>query len=149
MSSDNSVENSKIELLLRQTCFIIKRKGREILEDYNITPPQFNALQIIIHNGELTIGELSNKLYLAPSTITDLVDRMEKTELVERIRDTKDRRVVKVKALEKGNHLIDQVVEKRINFIEENTSDLSIYEKREFIKHLELLLKSSEQSCCK
>ena len=37
----------------------------------------------------MTIDELSNRMYLAFSTTTDLVDRMEKNELVVRIRDEK------------------------------------------------------------
>ena len=47
----------------------------------------------------MTIGDLSNKMYLAFSTTTDLIDRMEKSELVQRIRDEQDRRVVRIHLL--------------------------------------------------
>jgi len=50
----------------------------------------------------MTIGELSNIMYLAFSTTTDLVDRMEKNELVMRIRDDQDRRVVHIHLLQEG-----------------------------------------------
>ncbi len=69
-----------IEKHLRRIDYIIRIKGREILKDFNITVPQFTALQILIHNEGLTIGELSQKMGLACSTITDLVDRMEKKQ---------------------------------------------------------------------
>lgn len=136
-----------IEYLLRKICFEIKMKGREILSSYNITPPQFDALQKIIYNGELTISELSSKLYLAPSTITDLVDRMEKSGLVERVRDTKDRRVVKVKVLPKGNDLLNEVLSKRCEYVESILVDVSEDEKEDFMRYLEIF--DSHSTLCK
>ncbi|HEY4553317.1 MAG TPA: MarR family transcriptional regulator, partial [Bacillaceae bacterium] len=83
---------AELEKDLRYISAIIKQKGRELLSDYSITPPQFVALQWLFEEGDMTIGELSNKMYLACSTTTDLIDRMEKKELVVRVKDPKDRR---------------------------------------------------------
>jgi MarR family transcriptional regulator, organic hydroperoxide resistance regulator len=116
---------AQIELLLRNICFDIKQKGREILSDYDITPPQFNALQFLINEGELTISELSNKLYLAPSTITDLIDRMEKSSLVIRVRDDKDRRIVKIQVQDKAHSLINQVISRRCNYLHTLLKDMN------------------------
>lgn len=107
----------EIEYLLRKISGIIKRKGREILNDFPITPPQFVALQWLNEDGDMTIGELSNKMFLAFSTTTDLVDRMEKNKLVERIRDLKDRRVVRIHLLNKGKLIIDEVLEARREYL--------------------------------
>lgn len=104
---------AEIEKDLRFISGYIKRKGREILNNYTITPPQFVALQWLYELGDLTIGELSNKMYLAFSTTTDLVDRLEKNNLVKRFRDEKDRRVVRVHLLEEGVQIIDEVIKKR------------------------------------
>ena len=79
-----------VERLLREISVIVKRKGREILEEFPITPPQFTALLWLNDAGSLTVGELSQKMYLACSTITDLVDRMEKNHLVKRVRDVNE-----------------------------------------------------------
>ena len=134
------IEN--IELQLRRICFGIKKKGREILNNYDITPPQFDALQKVIWCKSMTIGELSSKLFLAPSTITDLVDRMEKSGLVERVKDEKDRRVVKVQPLKKGNDLINAVVEQRREYIASLLRGLSSDEKMEFVKYLDIFTES-------
>src|SRR5690625_5702915 len=67
----------------------------------------------LVEGGDLTIGELSNKINLAFSTTTDLVDRMEKKELVERKRDTNDRRVVRIHLLPKGQKIIREVIDER------------------------------------
>ncbi|WP_461179426.1 MarR family winged helix-turn-helix transcriptional regulator [Virgibacillus ainsalahensis] len=122
-----------VEKRLRYISGIIKQNGRRILNNYPITSPQFVALQWLLEEGDLTIGELSNKLSLAFSTTTDLVDRMEKNELVERIRDMKDRRVVRIHVLNKGEKIIREVIEKRREYLgevlekfsEEQTENLS------------------------
>ena len=114
----------RIEENLRRVCYKIKKKGREILNDVDITPPQFEALQYLIKEDNLTIGELSNKMYLACSTVTDLLDRMERNELVKRVKDENDRRIVRIAVLQKGHDLIKLVMENRVNYVESILSEL-------------------------
>lgn len=118
MKGNETCENvTNIEKYLRKIDYIIRRKGREILSDFNITVPQFTALQILINNGDMTIGELSQKMDLACSTITDLIDRMEKSQLVVRKKDEKDKRVVRVEVLSNGHIVLEKVLSKRIEFL--------------------------------
>lgn len=104
---------NEIEFYLREISAIIKRKGRDILADFPITPPQFSALVWLDRDGDMTIGELSQKMYIACSTMTDLIDRMEKNKLVTRVRDERDRRVVQVQLLNYGKEVIGQVLASR------------------------------------
>jgi DNA-binding MarR family transcriptional regulator len=108
---------SEVEYLLRKVALIVKKRGRDILSNFDITPPQFNALLVLAYNDNLTMGELCKRLYLASSTVTDLIDRMEKNELVARERDPNDRRVIRLKVLEKGHTLIEQVMARRIGYL--------------------------------
>ena len=124
---------ARIEKDLRYISGIIKQKGREMLSQYKITPPQFVALQWLFEDGDMTIGELSTKMYLAFSTTTDLVDRMEKNKLVVRVKDPKDRRVVRIHLLEEGERIIDEVIKKRQVYLEEVLTNFSIEE----IQHLQ------------
>ena len=124
MPHDELTENIlSVEKSLRHIAGNIKQKGREILSNYTITPPQFIALQWLDELGDMTIGELSNKRYLAFSTTTDLVDRMEQNDLVVRERDTRDRRVVRVHLLEKGEQIITEVVVKRQRYLKDVVKD--------------------------
>ncbi|WP_204554679.1 MarR family winged helix-turn-helix transcriptional regulator [Bacillus ectoiniformans] len=113
MHEDCAVIVADIEKDLRYIDGIIKQKGREILSDYTITPPQFIALQWLFEEGDMTIGDLSGKMFLACSTTTDLIDRMEKGKLVERVKDSKDRRIVRIHLLEEGERIINEVINKR------------------------------------
>lgn len=127
-----------LEKDLRHIAAIIKQKGREILTNYTITPPQFIALQWLDELGDMTIGDLSNRMYLAFSTTTDLIDRMEKNELVQRVRDTADRRVVRIHLLPEGEKIIREVIEKRQLYLVDIVSD---FEDKEIQQLSELLQK--------
>ena len=128
-----------IEKYLRKIDYIVRVKGREILNDFSITVPQFTALQILINNGNMTIGELSQRMALACSTITDLIDRMEKTELVIRKKDDKDKRVVRVEVLPKGFDILEKVLEKRRVFLASKLENFSNDDKETLNKVLEEL----------
>jgi DNA-binding MarR family transcriptional regulator len=126
-NQQSTIENivADTEKSLRYIAAIIKQKGREILNQYTITPPQFVALQWLHENGDMTIGELSNKMYLACSTTTDLIDRMEKSKLVVRVKDENDRRVVRIHLLEEGARIIEEVIDKRQGYLTEVLSSFS------------------------
>ncbi|MDF0726717.1 MarR family transcriptional regulator [Cytobacillus sp. S13-E01] len=121
----DSVVVADLEKSLRYISGIIKQKGREILSNYTITPPQFVALQWLFEAGDMTIGDLSNKMFLACSTTTDLVDRMEKSHLVMRVKDPNDRRVVRIHLLEEGERIIEEVILKRQDYLSKVLKDFS------------------------
>lgn len=141
--SRDYVEN--IELYLRKIDYIIRKKGREILQDYNMTIPQFTALQIMINNEDITIGELSQKMNLACSTITDLVSRMENTELVLRKKDEKDKRVVRIEVLDKGHEILHLVMEKRRDYLSEKLTDIDSENKHALNDALEKLFDAMKE----
>ena len=136
-SDQRHTEIAQMEKDLRHIAGIIKQQGRKILTNYKITPPQFIALQWLFELGDMTIGDLSTKMYLAFSTTTDLVDRMEKNELVKRVRDEQDRRVVRIHLLPEGERIIEEVIEKEIVAVKSvNEADIVIPEKKEVIKEI-------------
>lgn len=126
--SDARFDQSIVELdrLIRHSNSIIKRRGRDILQDFDITPPQFDALLILKNNkgNSLTIGELGERMYLACSTATDLIDRMERNGLVERARDANDRRVIRLHVLEKGYQMVEAVLTARKRYLSEALVDV-------------------------
>ncbi len=139
MTHNSSEHVDSIEEYLRKVDYIIRKKGRVILSDFNITVPQFTALQTLINNGDMTISELSQKMDLACSTITDLIDRMEKTSLVRRRKDEQDKRVVRVEVLQEGHDILARVLEKRIEFLSEKLKGVTEEDKRTLRTALENL----------
>jgi len=107
----------EIEALLRKVSAVIRKRGREILSSYGITPPQLNALVILIEEDGITMGELCERMYLACSTATDLIDRMERNGLIERERDQSDRRVIRLRVKDPGRAVIEEVMKARKRYL--------------------------------
>ena len=101
-----SVAISEIMQSLRRIFKAIQDYSQEVSKEFGITGPQLWALKTISTNGSLSPGELSKKMYLHPSTITGVVDRLEKKGYVARDRGQEDRRVVKVQLTPKGRKLV-------------------------------------------
>ena len=93
---------------LRRIFKAIQDYSQEVSKKFGITGPQLWALKTIYANGNISLGELSKKMYLHPSTITGVVDRLEKKGYVLRDRGQRDRRVVKLRLTPKGRRLIGQ-----------------------------------------
>jgi MarR family transcriptional regulator, organic hydroperoxide resistance regulator len=90
---------------LRRIFKAIHDYSQEVSQEYGITGPQLWALKTISENGSLSLGELTKKMYLHPSTVTGVVDRLETKGYVFRDRGQKDRRVVKVQLTAGGMEL--------------------------------------------
>ena len=136
--ADNTVY--EIESLLRVVATTVRKSGRAILVDFEITPPLFDALLWISkHDIEMTIGELSANLGLAYSTTTDLVDRLEKRNFVERVRDSEDKRVVRLRLLMKGRELIERVLDARRHYLGEALEHVSDGDRQMLLQALRLL----------
>ncbi|QQD85282.1 MULTISPECIES: MarR family winged helix-turn-helix transcriptional regulator [Jeotgalicoccus] len=134
-----------IEKSLRYIAARVRANGREILKDHEISPLQFIALQWVGDKEGITIGELSNRLYLAHSTTTDIVDKLERSNYVKRQRSTKDKRLVLVSMEERGRTLIQLVIDKRVEYISKITGDLSEDKKAILPVVLEEVLQESER----
>jgi len=91
---------------LRRIIKSLQDYSQKVYSHFGITGPQLWVLKTINQNSTLSLGELSKKMYLNPSTITGVVDRLEMKGYVLRARNEKDRRVVKVQLTPKGNRLV-------------------------------------------
>ncbi|WP_062308083.1 MarR family winged helix-turn-helix transcriptional regulator [Alicyclobacillus sendaiensis] len=138
--ADYSPFVEEIEKALRLVAATVRRRGRFLLKDYDLTSPQFDALITLYNEGELTIGELSAKLYLAYSTTTDLVDRLERAGYVSRQRDLVDRRVVRVQLRDKGAQVIEAVLAARRAYLDSSLKHVSIEQRRAILQALDVLL---------
>lgn len=93
---ENISNGIKIVRVLKRVGHMLKQSMDKHFNDMNLTGPQGMLLGILIHDGEMKISDLSEKLGLSNSTVSGIIDRLEKQGLVERVRSKEDRRVVYV-----------------------------------------------------
>lgn len=127
---------------LRAVATLIRHHGRGILGQFDITPPQFDALLVLMRHPDLTMGELCQHLYLASSTVTDLVDRLERQRLVQRVRDPDDRRVIRLRLLPRARELLDAVLEARRAYLARVLAHLDPVDRRVLLRSLERLVEA-------
>ena len=79
---------------------------RERLAQYDVTPIQYALLKCLSTEDGQTPSQLAQALRLDASSITGLLTRLEKKELVQRVYSTEDRRSVHVHLLPAGSTLL-------------------------------------------
>ncbi|MHA2400671.1 MAG: MarR family winged helix-turn-helix transcriptional regulator [Promethearchaeota archaeon] len=75
---------------------------RKIVKSENLTPPQYSILSELWNSDGKQFKELATACCCSPSTITGIIDTMEKNKLVYREANPNDRRSLLVKLTDKG-----------------------------------------------
>ena len=96
---------------LRRVFQILNEQSKKVERETGITGPQLWAIKTINENSPVKVSDLANKLYLHPTTVVGIIDRLEKQNLVERRRSKDDRRVVWIELTDKGNDLVKSAPE--------------------------------------
>ena len=78
---------------------------RQIVKKENLTPPQFSILNQLWESDGKQFKELASSCCCSPSTITGIIDTMEKNHLVYRDSNPEDRRSLLVKLTDKGKQI--------------------------------------------
>jgi DNA-binding MarR family transcriptional regulator len=92
---------------LRRIIRAVEIHSRKLAQNHNITGPQLACLLALREEGPLTTTLLAQKVYLSPSTIVGIVDRLEEKGLVSRQRGSKDRRRVQTCLTQAGERLVE------------------------------------------
>ncbi|CAA7620884.1 MarR family winged helix-turn-helix transcriptional regulator [Magnetospirillum sp. SS-4] len=79
-------------------------------ESFDSTLPRFDLLSQLYRAPDgMTMGELSNRLMVTNGNVTGLIARLAGEGLVERLQDSGDRRVQRVRLSPKGRRLFDDM----------------------------------------
>jgi DNA-binding MarR family transcriptional regulator len=104
--------NPQNESVIQDIVWSIRRLVRTVYLDsqkiskrYGLTGPQSAVLRNLFNNGPLSSADLSRTLYVTPSNITGIIDRLEIKQFVKRIRKEGDRRVALITLTESGKEL--------------------------------------------
>jgi DNA-binding MarR family transcriptional regulator len=97
-----------LDLILESMVYLYsesRRVTRAVAEQYGVTGSQLLVLKMLEPRGQLSLSELSGRIRAKNSTVTGIIDRMERDGLVQRRRSGEDRRVVYIELTAKGRKL--------------------------------------------
>lgn len=109
----------------------------EIAQAYGMAPAQLGALRKLWKSDGVTNTELGEQLSLKTSTVTALIDRMERDGFVFRERNKEDRRVVNIRLTEKGKELKGSVPDLESVIIDRLRAEFSEAELHELMRLLD------------
>jgi len=110
INNDNMVKDSEISskvlIALRRIMRAVDLYSKNLEKNYGLTSPQLIVLREINGSNGAPIGALAKMANLSNATLTGIVDRLEKRNLVERTRSLNDRRQVFVKVTSSGKDIL-------------------------------------------
>lgn len=101
-------KHEEVLISIRQIIRAIDLHSKRLSKESGLTGPQLILMRSIRELGEVTIRELSNHTNMSQATATTILDRLERQELVTRVRSVQDKRKVHAHLTEKGLAVLDQ-----------------------------------------
>lgn len=97
----------QVLMALRRITRAIDLHSRRLVQSHGLTGPQALLLKSLLDGGETSVGALAQRISLSQATVTDILNRLEKSGLVRRVRSDIDRRRVHVEATEACDRLLE------------------------------------------
>jgi MarR family transcriptional regulator, organic hydroperoxide resistance regulator len=118
-----------------------RRLTKELARQVDLTGPQLTVLKMLEGMGDISLSELSERIRAQNSTVTGIIDRMEREDLVVRTRSTEDRRVVRIKLTEKGSKIARAIAVEPMEIFRGALESLAPGEMRDLLKILTKIAK--------
>jgi len=108
----------------------------------NLGIGQLKTLFFISNRGATTTGKLATALKVTPTNVTGIIDRLLEKDLITRIGDPDDRRVLVLRTTPKGDELVAELRQKRRERMTELFKNLSDKEAEIVAQGLKIMVKA-------
>lgn len=113
-----------LTIILRASGSITKMVKKD-MDSYGVNATEFMVLELLYNRGPQAIQVIGNKVLLASSSITYVINQLEKKDFVKRKKNEKDRRVTLVSLTVEGQELMDEIFPQHSSIIESLFEDLT------------------------
>lgn len=134
----------KLFIILSRAYRSIRERIEEDIKSHGLNPTEFAVLELLYHKGDQPIQKIGEKVLLASSSITYVVDKLEKKRFLTRTPCPNDRRVTYAVITKEGKALMSKVFPKHQLAIKQLFRCLSEKEKEAMIPLLKKLGLSAE-----
>ena len=141
MKSRNAPDHYPLWVAITRTHYYLRKLREKELKKMGLSVAQSTVLAIIHRAKEAdfdaTPAEISKQLLKAPSTTTELIDRMVDQGLVRKIQDLERRNMVRVEMTELGQQLYDKSV--KVEYFSKMFAKLTPRRRHSLIAYLDIL----------
>jgi len=136
----NRTVSDSVMIALRKIIQAIDMNSKKLVKRVGLTGPQLVILQEISSSGEVTAGELAHAVSLSQATVTGILERMEKRELLTRQRSNQDKRRIMVRITESGKQVLENAPPVMQEAFVERFSSLQEWEQTMILSSLQRLV---------
>lgn len=126
------MNDTKLENIVQNFLAIMPLFKKKLItrDDCSFSPDKFNhshfqIMAVLKEQGMLPISEIGKKLLISTPNMTKLLNRLIDEEMVERIPDKKDRRIINIDLTQKGHEYINTKFKHVQDSLKERLSTLS------------------------
>ncbi|WP_437534415.1 MarR family transcriptional regulator [Sorangium sp. So ce726] len=137
-------ERPEIDAIVEMIIYLYtesRRLTKGMASGFGLTGPQLTILKLLESFQDLSLSTLSERIRAQNSTVTGIVDRMEREGLVWRERSKADRRVVHIRLSEKGARLAREIQVEPMEIFRSALLSLSSTDLRDLLRILTKLQK--------
>jgi len=124
----------------------LRHSGMELLSEVELSYPQILVLYSLLEHGSLAVGELAGYLKVSQGVVSRTVDRMVEKGLLDRVRDSSDRRVVNVTLSEEGRTHAIRMISYHAEKLERQFNEVSASDREVFLRLLRQIDAGLEES---
>jgi MarR family transcriptional regulator, 2-MHQ and catechol-resistance regulon repressor len=133
----SSVDQSlKLFIVLSRAYRAVNEHVNKRIATFGLNPTEFAVLELLYHKGDQPLQQIGGKILLASGSMTYVIDKLEKKELLKRVACKEDRRVTFAQITDKGKELIEEVFPTHQEEINQVMSVLNDEEKAQAIELL-------------
>lgn len=129
----------KLFVVLTRALQSIEKRVEEDIRSIGLNPTEFAVLELIYSKGDQPIQKIGEKVLIASSSITYVVDKLEKKNFLVRKPCPKDRRITYAAITPAGTEFMNKIFPKHKEAIHEICSGLNSKEKEILIELLKKL----------
>lgn len=141
---EDSKKSLKLFIVLSRAYKVINERVNTHIQKIGLNPTEFAVLELLYHKGPQPLQQIGSKILLASGSITYVVDKLEKKNLLKRVACQNDRRITHAAVTPEGIELIEHIFpghERHIHELIDVLSEEEIKSATEILRKLGLSVK--------
>jgi DNA-binding MarR family transcriptional regulator len=130
-------ERRRLPLLLRRAWYGLNQAFRRRIAHLGVTPDQFTVLRTLLENEGITQRRLTELMSSDPNTVASLLERMERTKLIQRQVHEADRRANRLRLTALGRTKYEAARDVAVAVQKEVLNNLPASSRETFLQNLD------------
>lgn len=133
---DKAKEDLKVMTVLFRAQQAVLQVAKKDVKKYGLTINEFAVIEVLFHKSTITVQELCNKTLTPNSSMSYVLDKLEKLGIIARVQNEKDKRIFDLEFTKKGLEYANEIIPKHYENMKEIFDILDSSEKKEAIRIL-------------